>query len=361
MGRELAPISGQTGFCALFAHAVRSHVASKGGDTTHVMNALGGLADAQQVRGGLRVMATQLGVVLSAVSRSLGDEHAGLRIGIGMTPASLGSLGYAAMTSPNGFDAVRLYEELQQLFMADIAMQHHAHGSLVKVQVKDRPRLSPDDYPFWSFLLAFRLNFIRGACGQDVVPDQVALPCQPPRCDQALRAFVGAPVQFRASTYSECFQASRLREPNPQRSAEIHGVMTTMARREWRESCDLDGLLISRLKRAILGALDKGANPTLKSLVSQLVPSQAGGQGIGARQLQRRLATHQRTFRDLVTEVRRERALAQLRSTNRPVAEIAAEAGYAELSSFHRAVRRWTGLTPKRIRNEGLALDIDFV
>jgi hypothetical protein len=362
MGLELVQKNGQVGFYTLFAQALKSQVENKGGDAAQVIGVLGGSCSAEQIKGGLTVTATQLGAALNAISQSLGDEHVGLRIGMGMTPSSLGSLGYAAMTAPNGFDAHLLYEELQQLFMTDIAMWHHVTGGLVQIQVEGGLRFLPNDYPFWAFLLALRLNFIRGACGQHVVPDRVALPCPPPRCDKALRAFVGAPVQFRASTYSECFQTSLLREPNPQSSPKIHGVMTTMARREWRELFDVDGLLISRLKRCILGALDKGANPTLSSLAPTVVPSSHdGGQAIGARQLQRRLAAHQHSFRDLVAEVRRERALAQLRSTNRPLADIAAEAGYAELSSFHRAVRRWTGLTPKRIRNEGFALNVDCV
>jgi AraC-like DNA-binding protein len=55
----------------------------------------------------------------------------------------------------------------------------------------------------------------------------------------------------------------------------------------------------------------------------------------------------------MVTMARRERALTQLRTTDLPMAQIAAEAGYAEKSSFYRAVRRWTGMTPQDIRSSG--------
>jgi AraC-like DNA-binding protein len=296
--------------------------------------------------------ALAVSAVLRAASRCLNDEHVGLRIGMAMNPANLGALGYAAMTAPNGISAVRLYEELQQLIVAEISLRHETKGPQVHVHVVGLGRL-PDDYPFWSFLLAYRLNLVRGGCGRLVVPDLVTLPCAAPRCDQTLRSFVGVPVQFKASHYRECYQSSWLHEPNPQSSPEIHGVMATMARREWMATFDPQERVIARLKEAILQTLQHGAMPTLDALAPKLLQTNGSASVMTARQLQRKLATHQRSFRSLVNEVRREQALAQLRSTDRPLADIAAEAGYAELSSFHRAIRRWTGLTPMRIRHDG--------
>jgi methylphosphotriester-DNA--protein-cysteine methyltransferase len=133
--------------------------------------------------------------------------------------------------------------------------------------------------------------------------------------------------------------------------------MATMARREWRALSAAEDWMLSRWRQAILEALQRGANPTFKSLapalLAQLARSDHGGHARGARQLQRQLAAHGHSFRDLVAAKRKEHAIAQLRSTNRPLVDIAVEAGYAELSSFHRAVRRWTGLTPMRIRKTG--------
>jgi AraC family transcriptional regulator len=51
--------------------------------------------------------------------------------------------------------------------------------------------------------------------------------------------------------------------------------------------------------------------------------------------------------------VRRERldwAVAQLTTTDTPVATVAAEAGFADQSHFTRAFKRHTGLTPGRYR-----------
>lgn len=354
MDEKLAWPSSQAGFCMSFAHAVKNHVMNRGGDVNLVMQAMQCASPSSTTGAAQRVQAQQLDAGLNAAAHMLDDEHLGLRVGMDMTPSHLGALGHAAMTASDGISGLQLYEELQQLCMTEMAMRHHRQGSLVKVHSEgmDFPCLG---YTFWSFILACRLNFIRSACGRWVTPAQVNLPCMPPRCERPLTDFVGGPlVQFQAPRYAESFQVSCLHAPNPHGRAEIHRVMATMAHREWRELFDADEWLMGRLKQAMLHALDRGENPTLSSMVAWLTQREkAVDVAISVRQLQRKLTARAQSFRSLLGEVRRERALAQLRLTNRPLADIAVEAGYAELSSFHRAVRRWTGLTPMRIRQEG--------
>ena len=68
------------------------------------------------------------------------------------------------------------------------------------------------------------------------------------------------------------------------------------------------------------------------------------------RTLQRRLADEGARFHDLVDELRRELALEYVRDRRRPLGEIAYLLGYAELSPFLRAFKRWTGKTPSELR-----------
>ncbi|HVI31043.1 helix-turn-helix domain-containing protein [Phenylobacterium sp.] len=77
---------------------------------------------------------------------------------------------------------------------------------------------------------------------------------------------------------------------------------------------------------------------------------------LGARQARRQVreATGA-SFRDLRAEAIVSRARAMLCETDRPVADIAAELGYAEERSFRRFLRRRTGLSPTAIRAAGAA------
>jgi AraC-like DNA-binding protein len=79
----------------------------------------------------------------------------------------------------------------------------------------------------------------------------------------------------------------------------------------------------------------------------------ASAAGTSVRTLQRELALEGTTFRALLDDVRRARVLGALQESHRQLADIAGDLGYAEQTCLSRAVRRWTGTTPKRLRPAG--------
>ena len=71
------------------------------------------------------------------------------------------------------------------------------------------------------------------------------------------------------------------------------------------------------------------------------------------RTLHRQLREEGVTLQAMKDEVRRERALEQLRRTDRPVKQIALDVGFRNEKSFARAFRHWTGSTPGAFRRAG--------
>ncbi|MCY1013835.1 helix-turn-helix transcriptional regulator [Nannocystis pusilla] len=72
--------------------------------------------------------------------------------------------------------------------------------------------------------------------------------------------------------------------------------------------------------------------------------------GTSERTMQRRLRQAGTSFRDVVDDVRREAALAQLGRRDATVTDIAFMLGFSDLSAFSRAFRRWTGASPSEYR-----------
>ena len=72
--------------------------------------------------------------------------------------------------------------------------------------------------------------------------------------------------------------------------------------------------------------------------------------GTSERTLQRRLGEDGRSFRDVVDEVREKLARTYLNELGLSLGEVAYRLGYAEVSAFLRAFKRWTGLTPTQFR-----------
>ena len=77
--------------------------------------------------------------------------------------------------------------------------------------------------------------------------------------------------------------------------------------------------------------------------------------GLSTRSFQRMLARDGTSFRSLLDSTRRARAIEVLCAENGAGRLVAEELGFSGPSSFTRAVRRWTGVTPKHLRKGALA------
>jgi AraC-like DNA-binding protein len=78
----------------------------------------------------------------------------------------------------------------------------------------------------------------------------------------------------------------------------------------------------------------------------------ANALNVSVRTLCRRLEEECTVFRRIKDEVRRDIALERLTNSRASLASIAAELGFVDSSSFHRAFRAWTGKTPNAYRTQ---------
>lgn len=74
--------------------------------------------------------------------------------------------------------------------------------------------------------------------------------------------------------------------------------------------------------------------------------------GMSVRTLQAHLSDSEQKFSDILEKQRMELAKSYLRQAQMPLDDVAANLGYSEQSSFGRAFKRWTGMTPKQYRRE---------
>jgi AraC-like DNA-binding protein len=340
---------GSSGFSAAFARVVADYVQAQGRDARPILDALS-LPPTVTQDEGLRVPAGRLSQALARAAGMLDDDHIGLHVASLVRPTHLGSLGYALMSCTVGGDGLALFEQLQSLLCTELRGHFAVVGPHLEARQEALAPL-PDDYHFWSFFTASRLGFARWVSGRELIPALVELPCAPPADTRPFLDFIGGPVHFRAAQCRELMPADWLGWTNPNADPPIHDLMSAMARRQWQARSQETDALKALVQQAILLALDHGESPTLELVCKAL---SAHGAGTGpTRQVQRQLAAQGLTFKGLLEDARKERALTQLRLTDLPLTRIAAEAGYAEPSSFHRAVRRWTGMTPMAVREAG--------
>ena len=122
-----------------------------------------------------------------------------------------------------------------------------------------------------------------------------------------------------------------------------------------------DGILFSVLDRQIAERLrDQGAAARYADLVRKAIGDYLHREELtieavakvlrtSGRTLQRRLNDERTSFRDLLDEVRKSRALALI-DRGASVSQLALLLGYSEETTLYRAFRRWTGTTPEHWR-----------
>lgn len=100
--------------------------------------------------------------------------------------------------------------------------------------------------------------------------------------------------------------------------------------------------LTQRVRQLLQSGLRKGVLPTAEALAHELAMS--------ARTLSRRLQDEGQSLSRLLAQVRIERAEQLLREGRLNLQDVAVQAGFADASSFSRAFKRATGLTPAEQR-----------
>ena len=99
---------------------------------------------------------------------------------------------------------------------------------------------------------------------------------------------------------------------------------------------------LAREVQRALASRGAGSDMRIEALARQLAMS--------PRTLQRRLAAEKVSYQELLDDVRKEAAARYLRESALAICEVAYLVGYSEPAPFHRAFKRWYGMTPENFR-----------
>lgn len=172
-------------------------------------------------------------------------------------------------------------------------------------------------------------------------PLEVHLTRPRPRRPQVYREHFGVLPVFGAPLLLLRFEEAALRQPLPERDARLHRIL------EERAAASVDALapssdLLLRVRvhvRKSLATLDAARGD---------IGHVAASCGMSERTLRRQLEAAGTSFRNVVDDVRRARALELIDEGRTRIGELAEATGYTDPTAFARAFRRWTGLAPLR-------------
>jgi AraC-like DNA-binding protein len=166
----------------------------------------------------------------------------------------------------------------------------------------------------------------------------------PRRLSEHKRLF-GLTPRFAQAHDALVFSSSLLNRPSRSANPRLFTLLSQQAELELQELGE--DQLLNRVRYWLQGHLGQ-TTCTLVGCAEAL--------HMNAGALQRGLAAQSSSFRVLHEEVRRLHA-SQLLEAGQPIREVARACGFAELSPFYRAFRRWQGMTPQayQLKTQALA------
>ncbi|HEX6730464.1 MAG TPA: AraC family transcriptional regulator [Pyrinomonadaceae bacterium] len=289
-----------------------------------------------------RIPFAQLVELYEKASQLTGDKNFGLHMGEVVDPKLFDVVGYSALNSATlgeAFARVARYHsiwtdgavikvEISQAISAIIYRyvdesigEHRQDSEMTFAGFVTLCRMAAD--PNWRPIL---IEF------QHPKPDDISEHVRLFRCE----------VKFNATVNRLVFDSSSLALPIARADPGLCRMLDRHAEDLLAKFPPRDTLIENA--RTIIRKELNGGNPSLERVALKL--------GLSGRTLQRKLHEQGTSHNNLVDQIRRELATRYLREREMAICGVAYLLGFSEPSSFHRAFKRWTGVTPKEYRAE---------
>lgn len=278
-----------------------------------------------------------------AAGTCTGDPCFGLKVGESVSPAAINVVGFALQSAATLRDAIGMVQKFQRLISDGGRFQMLAGSETTWVVYHPQQgRLAFSPYQIEAVLAAV-VRMAGWITGANLRPLRVQFSQARIGPLPRYREVFGCPVDFEQAFSGLLVDNAALDRPLPQADvqlAQVHAQYTA-----------------ARLAALAIESVSAGdVQQWLRLHVGPQVPRRAQAAlalGVSERTLTRRLGEQGQSFEGLLDAVRKELALQAVADSRRSLADIAQSLGFAEVSPFYRAFRRWTGMPPARWRRQG--------
>jgi AraC-like DNA-binding protein len=278
--------------------------------------------------------------LLDVMSDLLGEPHLGLALPEALVFRGVGLAELAARASPTVRDALARFARYAPLVLPDLecVLEEDEREARFRQRTRGRPRGA--GRTAHEYALAYALVQCRNESGEALSVSRVWFAhARPTDLGPVCHFFGTEDVAFGAPDSG--FAAGRALLDAPMRGGDARLLVTAEAL--------ADAAVRAQPRTRELAA-------AVAARIEELLPAGASIEAVARalhmspRTLQRRLEDERTSFGALLDEVRGRIARALLRDPSLGLAEIAARLGFADLATFSRAFKRWTGTPPGQWR-----------
>ncbi|ARS50951.1 AraC family transcriptional regulator [Ectopseudomonas mendocina] len=263
-----------------------------------------------------------------------GDVDIGLHLGEVMQPRPMDVVGYLLLAARDLRQGLQAFVRFQHILSGGFAARLEEQGEQVRLIIDLNYRGVGSLRQQMECLAVLLAKMLAAAAGELPLLG-VDFRHRAPRRFAEHRRLLGVEPRFAQPHDALILPRTMLARPSRSASPRLFEVLSAEAEKQLAEL--VENQLLARVRYWL--ELNLGSSPcTLEHCASAL------GSRRGA--LQKALSEQGSSFRALHDEVRRLRAL-RLLDQGLGVREVARACGFAELSPFYRAFRRWQGGTPR--------------
>jgi AraC-like DNA-binding protein len=284
--------------------------------------------------------AQELRVIRNLCAAMPNVAHVGLAVGLTYRLSTYGLLGYGLLSSASGEAALALARRLLPLTYTFAAIAFKSDGPVMQMAFRPAPDLSGDTARFVvERAMGATARVMRDVIGPDFRLASFELAGARPGPSGPPTVF-DAPVRHGHALNAIRFRRALLRRPLPQ----ANPMTAQMCERMCEE------LLRKRSPRVDTATFIREHLASHPFAHPPLIAEYARMLNASERTLKRRLQEEGTTFRVISNMARLDRANALIQEGRMPLAQIAAELGFSEPTTFTQAYKKWTGVTPSRAR-----------
>ena len=272
------------------------------------------------------------------VADTIDDPYFAFRLGKLWHPSYMHALGYAWLASSSLRTALNRLVRYIKVVNDEIVVKLDEDDDTLTVLVDNPARVDP---PYWfsDADLTILMAMCRAIFGDELTPVKVTFRHEPPASTKDYFTCFRCPVEFSAPENSMVLALddvdTELPGSNPMLARLNDQVMT-----EYLAHIDKEDI-VNRTKAEIIKLLADGR------VSDELV---ADALNVSTRTLQRRLHEQGTTFKALLTEVRKDLAIRYIHDHKMTLTELSFRLGFSEMSAFSRALKGWTGQSPRDYR-----------
>ena len=268
----------------------------------------------------------------------------GLALGSNRPISTFDSLGFAMLCSETLREAILMgcqYQKVPGRFsgrLVFLSLRTEGDEAVLEVEAAE----APDDLVLFAVedMLGSILSVTRWVTGRPLPLREIRCGFPRPDHSEAYRQYLPCPVVFDAPRTQVRFDAAFLGTPLPMASSNAARIYRAQCEKLINADGGCEDEWVRNIRTQMLMFSDRLLSP--EECAARL--------GVSPRTLRRRLEERGMSYKGIVDDVRAGLARSYLASSRLSVEAIAERLGFSEPTSFTRAFRRWTGMSPREFR-----------